>query len=146
LVPGVLLEDIRRTILDGKIPLNQWNAQVYVLEDRTYFVTPNGFRRLVDQGLYSLDPSKGGSAYLDALSKLDCVFKFGSSGRVVTKIRLRENAKPCSVVVFRTRGLFKNDGEIAHVGFWTETQIVEEGAPAAQAPAPSGEDKDKDDA
>jgi len=142
LLPGVLLEDIRKTILEGKIPVNQWNAQVYVLEDRTYFVTPNGFRRLVEQGLYSLDPSKAGSAYLDALAKLDCVFKFGASGRVVTKIRLRENAKPCSVIVFQTRGLFKTDEEIARVGFWTDTRIVEESAPAA--PAPGAQEKSDD--
>jgi hypothetical protein len=142
LLPGVLLEDIRQTILGGKISVNQWNAQVYVLLDRTYFVTPNGFRKLVEQGLYSLDPSKAGSAYLDALAKLDCVLKVGSSGRVVSKIRLRENAKPCSVVTFLTRGLFKTDLEIARVGLWTETQIVEECAPTA--PVRSTKEKSDD--
>jgi hypothetical protein len=141
IVPGVLLEDIRQTILGGKIPVNQWNAQVYVCEDRTYFVTPNGLRRLVEQGLYSLDPS-GGTAYLDALSKLDCVLKAGDSGRIVRKIRIRENVKPCSVVAFQTRGLFKTDEEVARVGFWTETQILEEEDPAPVRTEASGENAD----
>jgi len=137
-VPGILLEDIRRLILEGKIPVNQWNAQVYVLEDRTYFVTPNGFRRLVENGLYSLDPSKQGNTYLDALAKLDCVHKHGA-GRVVTRIRLRENAKPCCVVVFETRGLFRNEQEIARVGYWTETRITEDGSPPPDALPPRKE-------
>lgn len=141
IVPGVLLDDIRQLILDGKIPVNQWNAQVYVCEDRTYLVTPNGLRRLVDQGLYSLDPSKGGTAYLDALSKLDCVLKLGAAGRVVRKIRIRENTKPCSVVAFQTRGLFRTDEEIARVGFWTETQIQED-APAPPRADTAGEGSD----
>lgn len=141
LVPGVLLDDIRRTILDAKIPINTWNAQVYVCEDYTYFVTPNGLRRLVDQGLYSLDPSKSGTAYLDALSKLDCVLKVGNSGRVVRKVRFRENTNPCSVVVFQTRGLFKSDQEIARVGLWTEPVIAVETTPPAPAPA-ALEDRD----
>lgn len=140
-LPGVLLEDIREAILSGKIPVNQWNAQVYVRPDRTYFVTPNGFRRLVAEGLYSIDPSKGGSVYLDALAKLDCVVPSAPGGRVVTKIRLRENANPCSVVVFQTRGLFKTEEEIARVGFWTETEILEGAAPPPPALDPEGEEE-----
>lgn len=124
LAPDILLQDIREGILGSWIPTNLWNGRVYVLPDVTYMVTPYTFRHLVERGLYSADPSKATCDYLNALSKLDCVRHYGP-GRIVTRVLFRKNAQPMAVVVFDTRGLFRNEEEVARVGFWTDTQILE---------------------
>lgn len=143
IVPGILLEDLRRTLLDGMIPVNSTMAPVFVCEDYTYMITPAAFTRLHEMGLYSLHPARAGTAYLDALSKLDCVLKVDDSGMVVKRIRIRENARSCAVVVFRTRGLFRSDQEIARVGYWTDSRIVEEAqSPTTDQDAGEGEDDD----
>lgn len=141
-LPDVLLEDIRTMILEGKILVNRWNAQVYVLPDRTYFVTPSGFRKMVELGLYRVDPSTSNSLYLNTLAKLDCVRKHGN-GRVVSKMRLRENTAQCAVVTFETHGLFRTEEEIARVGFWTETDIVD--VPLASTPPPAEDEEEAGD-
>jgi hypothetical protein len=134
LTPDLLLQDLREGILAGWIPTNLWNGRVYVLPDVTYMVTPFTFRHLVERGLYGADPSKATYDYLNALSKLDCVRRYGAS-RIVTKILLRKGAQPCAVVVFETRGLFRSEEELARVGYWRDTEIVE--AEAEPPPHPS---------
>lgn len=125
-----LLEDLREGILSGWLPSNTWNGQVYVTPDATYMITPSTFRVLVMRGLYTVDPGKSSGEYLNALAKLPCVRQHGN-GRVVTKVLLRRNVKPCAAVIFDTRGLFRSEAELARAGYWEETQITEEAAPAS---------------
>lgn len=134
--PEVLLQDIREAILTGVIPTNRWNKPCYVLEDVTYLASPKGFQCLVDRGLYARDPKREVNVYLDALSKVPSVRK-RPGGRVLTQIAVRPGARPLWVVAFETKGLFRDSGELARVGYWVETpirELSEEEARAARPP------------
>ena len=136
--PQELLDDIRETILNQEMPTNTWNGQVYVQDDATYFVYPHGFAKLVELNYYSIDPSKRGSTYLNALAKLDCVRKFGA-GRTTGKASFRKGAGACIVVVFETRGLFRSDAELANVGIWPQEITFYDSGPEQGLPAKGGE-------
>ncbi len=144
--PEVLFEDIRRALLDGTIESNQWNRRCYILPDATYLASPRGFQILVDKGLYDRDPKREVNVYLDALAKIPCVRKH-AGGKVLTAIAVRPGARHLWVVAFDTRGLFKDQAELARVGLWTESPIRElsedeiraQGAIVAAPPPPAPE-------
>lgn len=134
----LLLADIRRAILDGTIPSNTWSCPCYVLEETTYLVSPKGFQCLVDRGLYTCDPKSEVNVYLDALAKCPAVRK-KHGGKVLSQISIRPGARPLWVVVFETRGLFKEAGDIAKLGVWTQSpiaELTEEEARAARKVSP----------
>jgi hypothetical protein len=130
--PELLLRDIRDALQDGVIPANEWHAQAYVIPEWTYLVIPNGLRKLYEAGVTSVDPSKYGRRFMEALGQLDCVRKRGA-GPLITRIRLREGANTCCAVVFETRRLFRTREELSRVGYWTQSAITED--PGVGAPA-----------
>ena len=64
------------------------------------------------------------NVYLDALAKLPAVRK-QPGGKVLTRIAVRPGAGPLWVVAFETRGLFRDETELARVGIWSESPVRE---------------------
>lgn len=122
--PEVLLADIRDACLSGAIPTNRWNGQCYVLPKVTYLVSPKGFSRLADGGLYTHDPRPEVKVYLDVLERLPCVRKH-PGGHILTAITVRPGARPVWVVAFDTNGLFPNQMDLGKIGFWAHSPIRE---------------------
>ncbi len=119
-----LLDDIRDAMVQGTIPTNEWNGQAFLLGDVTYLVSPRGFERLVEAGLYDRDPRREANLYLDALGKLACVRK-REGGRVLTSIVVRPGARPTWAVAFETAGLFRSQRLVIELGYWSQSPIRE---------------------
>ncbi len=120
----ILIEDLRREILGGRLATNVWNGQVYVLPDVTYLISPRVFHCLVELGLYARDPGSELSAFLDALARVPCVRK-DAAGKVQLAIELRPGARPVWAAAFDTRGFFPDARSLAVVGQWTGSPIRE---------------------
>ena len=119
--PDALVEDLLQGILDGWLPTNVPQAQVYVSPKTTFVATPVAFIKLRDRGLYpDFNPQDRTNPFLRALARLDFVQK-SPENRIVYPIMLGpESERPLKVVKFDTLGLLKSQELRDQVGLWKD--------------------------
>jgi len=123
--PEDLARNLVRGVLEGWIPANVSQAQVYVSPKTTYVASPIAFLKMRAHGLYpEFDPQERRSTYLNALARLSYVAK-SPTNRIVYPVLLgAESERPLKVVKFDTLGLFKSKETLDQVGLWKDWERI----------------------
>ncbi len=123
--PDTLVRDLLQGILEGWIPTNVAQGQVYVTPRLTFAATPMVFIKMRERGLYpEFDPQDRTSAFLRALARLDFVRK-SAAHRIVYPILLGpESERPLKVVKFDTLGLFRSREVRDRIGVWKDWEKI----------------------
>ncbi len=119
--PDALVGDLLQGILEGWLPTNIPQAQIYVSPKTTFVATPVAFIKLRERGLYpDFNPQDRTNPFLRALARLDFVQK-SPENRIVYPILLGpESERPLKVVKFDTLGLLKTQEVRDQVGLWKD--------------------------